>query len=144
MAPWSPKPEYLADPRLDSYRSRVAELRRGSELVGHAMVLTEYVAEATRGHLWWTRWAPFEEVPSLSVILFDGRRVDDSWTHPPALAAELEHWSRDEMTLLGEVLSTRWFGVLESLEIARSRFGVDGFDESGRVTWKTTPEKEPG
>jgi hypothetical protein len=101
--PWFPAPESLPDPRLDRYRNRVAELLRSDQLVGHAMVLTEYVGEAVGGHLWWTRWAPLQEIPSVTIILFDGSRVEASWTHSAGLEAELDHWAHDEMPLLGEL-----------------------------------------
>ena len=111
-------------------------------MVGHVIVLPEYVAEVAGGHLWWTRSAPFQEIPSLTVVLLDGARTDEIWIHSPELEAELEHWARDEMLLQGEVLATRWLGASESLQDARREFGVEGFDDSGQVIWKPSPDKE--
>lgn len=104
------------------------------------MVLSEYLSEATGGHLWWTRWAPYQEIPSVTIVLFDGWRTDDCWVHQSELAAELDHWAHDRMPLLGELLTTRWLGPSGSLKMMRSRFGVQGFDEVGQVVWSEAAE----
>lgn len=70
------------------------------------MVLSEYIGEAVGGHPWWTKLAPFQEIPSVTVILFDGVRIEASWTHPSELEAELDHWAHDQMPVLGETLTT--------------------------------------
>ena len=86
---WSPASECLPDARLDPYRNRAAELLRGGQLVGHALVLTEYVGHALGGHLWWTRWARYQEIPSISIALLNGLRLDDYWVHTPHISNEL-------------------------------------------------------
>jgi hypothetical protein len=138
--PWSPTSACLPDARLDPYRNRVAELLRGDQVVGHALILTEYVGRALGGHLWWTRWGPYQGIPSISIALSDGSRLDDYWVHPPdvsnELDTELDQWARNEMPLLGELLTTRWLEPAQSLEVARDRFGVQDFDEKGRAVWE--------
>lgn len=136
--PWSPASKCLPDARLDQYRNHVAELLRSDQIVGHALILAEYVAHALGGHLWWTRWAPYQEIPAISIALFDGWRLDDYWVHPPdntEFDTEFDHWAHNQMPLLGELLTTRWLDRSQSLQVARDRFGVQGFDEKGGVVW---------
>jgi len=143
--PWSPASDHRPDARLDPYRNRVAELLRDDRIVGHALVLTEYVGVALAGHLWWTRWAPYQEIPALSIALFDGYRLDDYWIHPDdnELEMELRHWARDEMLLLGELLTTRWLDHAASLEVARNHFGIQRFDGTGRAVWAPVEPATP-
>lgn len=145
--PRLPTSDCRPDTRLDPYRNRAAELLRDGQIVGHALVLTEYVSTVLGGHLWWTRWTPYQEIPAVSIALFDGYRLDDYWVHPAdvsdELDTELHHWARNEMPLLGERLTTRWLDPAESLEVARNHFGVESFDEAGRAVWGTEPATPP-
>lgn len=131
--PWSPASACTPDAGLDRYRNRVAELLEGELIVGHALVLPEDVSQSRGGHLWWRRWTPYQEIPSVSIALFDGRHFDDSWVQPKDLDAELQSWHHNQMPLLGELLTTHWLAASQSLEVARDRFLVEGFDEIGQV-----------
>lgn len=141
--PWSPKSEFRPDARLDPYRDRAAELVRDGRIIGHLLVRTEYVSDAPGGHLWWTRWAPYQEIPSVSIALADGYRVDDYWIQDSPSSsefdAELQHWARNEMPLLGELLACRWLGPAQSLQVARDHFAAEDFDEAARANRASSP-----
>lgn len=61
--------------------------------------------------------------------------TDDVWVHPSELDTELGHWAQNRLPLLGDLLTTRWLEASQSLEVARYRFGVQGFDTDGQVVW---------
>ena len=121
---------------------------RDGQLVGHALVLTEYVGEALGGHVWWTRWSPYQEIPSVSIALFDGFRLDDYWVQTSRVSdeldTELDHWARNEIPLLGELLATCWLEPARSLEVARHRLGVQDFDDTGWMVRASVGAVKPG
>ncbi len=133
--PWSPTFRGLPDARLDPYRNRCAALYRAGTLVGHVLVLTQHFATQRGGHLWWRRWEPDREYAQPLVQMRDGTESDQPLREKD-LEGELEHWSRSEFPLLGELLDMVWLTREESLRLVPEVFGLSYcFDNDDRVIW---------
>lgn len=123
--PWAPLDEdWVGDPRLDPYRRRAGVLLdEAGERVGDSALEVLETWTRAGGHLWWSRWAPGQEVVHVRTRLDDGS--SDRWvTSGERLEEDLAAWEDGVLQHGGGRYRVVWQDDEESARVLREVFGL--------------------